>query len=504
MQYRKQGLYMTRPLIIIVLTCLTFIAFVEQVVGDPVAGDHDTTVQANTDQATAPSINEYCPVMPDSLATSDWSTVYRGKQINFCCNNCVDSFRANPKGYLERLPHVPGEDIAAVPIGEQIRTQFRNAVEWARSPGGRVVCVFVIASLLFGAWRKLQQRRAKRNQEPLTVRPVMAEMLVFGLLATVIHLGWNNSQLETEVIKQRVLRVVHHSTYHDHGYPPQPPRPSAENRLAARFYRGNDERSEFLYNGGNYQTATFDIAIQREDGSQVQFGDDVSGQELFVSYSITRPKQSPDRLYATKIMDRIYLTKEYGELMGYDRPVRDFLPIKRLDDFHWNARYSLGVVSTSQGSRLDPATAAREQLLRVPGMTEQFAEWFLEYRKAGYPIRGRADLRHAGIEGEAEQALAAAFGHVTEEGNVYICEANFGPGGRQMGARFHYGIGYKLFVKDGVVLPDSDIWMGPLSRSQKAAKGQIPNNQWLSETPLPSVPERQELSDELLGIDEWE
>ena len=494
---------MTRPLIIIVLTCLTLIAFAEPVTGDPVTGDPVAVAPAST-SSNSYSINEYCPVMPDSLATSDWSTVYRGKQVNFCCNNCVDSFRANPKGYLDRLPHVPNEDVASVPISQQIQTQWRSLVEWARSPGGRGVCVFIVASLLFGAWRALQQRRAKRNEEPFTVRPVMAEMLIFGLLAAVIYLSWNNSHLETEVIKQRVLRVVHHSTYHDHGYPPQPPRPKAENRLAARFYRGNDERSEFLYNGGNYQTATFDVAIQRADGSPVQHGDDVSGEELFVSYSITRPKQSPDRLYAAKIMDRIYLTKEYGELMGYDKPVRDFLPIKRLDDFHWNARYPLGIVSSAEDSRLDPATATREQLVHVSGMTEPFADWFLAYRKAGYPIRGRADLRHAGIEGEAEHALAAAFGHVTEEGNVYVCEANFGPGGKQMGARFHYGIGYKLFVKNGKVLPESDIWMGPLSRSQKAAKGEIPNDQWLSETPLPSVPKRQELSDELLGIDDWE
>ena len=62
------------------------------------------------------SVNEYCPVMPDSPASADWSTVYRGQQVNFCCNNCVDSFRANPKGYLDRLPHIPNDNEASIPF----------------------------------------------------------------------------------------------------------------------------------------------------------------------------------------------------------------------------------------------------------------------------------------------------------------------------------------------------------------------------------------------------
>lgn len=450
------------------------------------------------------SVNEYCPVMPDSPASPDWSTVFRGQQVNFCCNNCVDSFRANPKGYLNRLPHLPNDDVASVPLTEQIAEAWENSVSWIRSPQGSVVVVFIGGALAFGIWRRLQQRRARRNQDPLSVRPVMAEMLIFGLIAAVVHLAWNNSHLEGEVIKQRVLRVVHHSTYHDHGYPPEPPRAKARNRLSARFYRGNDERSEFLYNGGNYQTAIFDVSIQREDGSRVLHGESIEGERLYVSYSIERPEKSPDRLYGAKIMNRIYLTREYGELMGYEKPIRDYLPLKRLDSHHWHARFPLGVVSASETPRLDPTTVTHEELLAVDSVTEEHAEWFLAYREAGLPIRGRADLRHAGIEGAAEIAIASAFGRVALEGNVYVCEANFGAGGRQMGARFHYGIGYKLFIENGKVLPESDIWMGALSRSQKAAKGKIPEDQWLSEKPLPLVPETQELSDALLGIDDWD
>ena len=464
------------------------------------------------DEGERSPANEYCPVMPDTPASPEWTTVYRGQRVDFCCNNCLDSFRRNPVAFLDKLPHVPKSDsgnaASAMPISERFSSAWDNAAgavgQWVLSPQGKIAFVLLTGGLLFGCWRYINKIRARGDRTPVPVRPIYVEMLVFGLAALVIQLTWNKTHLEGEVLEQEVLRVVHHSTYYDHGYPPKPPRPDSPNRLSARFYRGNDERSEFLFNNGNYLTAIFDIGLEREDGTRVRHGESVAGEQLFISFAFERPDHSPDRLYAKQIMDRIYLTQEYGALMGWDTPVHDYLPMERTDSHHWQARYPLGVVAESNATRLDPATATREELLRVEGVTEQVANWFLAYRDGGYPVRGRSDLRQAGIDGVVQESLAAAFDQVAREGTIYVCEANFARPNRQMGARFHYGIQYKLFLESGRVLPESDLWMGSLSRSQKAAKGAIPADQWLSPKPLPMVPTQQDLSDELLGIDDWE
>ena len=197
---------MIRSCVVIALSCFLLALFAEQIVGE------------SSQSPRSPSVNEYCPVMPDSLATGEWNTVYRGQQINFCCNNCVDSFRANPQGYLDRLPHVPHLADDEPSLWMTARTQLISGMDWSRSPQGRPVFVFVAGGLFWFTWRTLQRRRQRNNVGALTVRPVFAEVLVFGLLAAVIQLLWNNSHLEEEIVKQRVLRVVHHSTYHDHGY----------------------------------------------------------------------------------------------------------------------------------------------------------------------------------------------------------------------------------------------------------------------------------------------
>lgn len=44
-------------------------------------------------------------------------------------------------------------------------------------------------------------------------------------------------------------------------------------------------------------------------------------------------------------------------------------------------------------------------------------------------------------------------------------------------------------TSDGVIRPESTIWLGSLSRSQKAATGAIADDEWLSADPLPILPD---------------
>jgi hypothetical protein len=168
----------------------------------------------------------------------------------------------------------------------------------------------------------------------------------------------------------------------------------------------------------------------------------------------------------------------------------------------WQARFPL-LALTDNTATIDPATVTYEQLRSVPGVDDQNARWFMAYRDAGYSIRNSEDLRQAGIGPSARNALASTFRDATHGGIVYVCEANYIAPGKQMGARFHYGIQYKIVVQDGIVQPASNIWMGALSRSQKAAKGAIPDDEWLGPTALPRLPHEQHLTDELSGLDDY-
>ncbi len=51
-----------------------------------------------------PGLNKFCPVMPEEEADPQIITVYEGRTIAFCCDNCLAKFKANPERYLDRLP----------------------------------------------------------------------------------------------------------------------------------------------------------------------------------------------------------------------------------------------------------------------------------------------------------------------------------------------------------------------------------------------------------------
>lgn len=53
--------------------------------------------------STQPTLNKYCPVMTDEEADPNITTVYKGRTIAFCCDNCLAKFKANPERYFDRL-----------------------------------------------------------------------------------------------------------------------------------------------------------------------------------------------------------------------------------------------------------------------------------------------------------------------------------------------------------------------------------------------------------------
>ena len=44
-----------------------------------------------------------CPVMAGPINKNIY-TEYQGKKVYFCCQGCVDKFKANPQEYIAKLP----------------------------------------------------------------------------------------------------------------------------------------------------------------------------------------------------------------------------------------------------------------------------------------------------------------------------------------------------------------------------------------------------------------
>lgn len=79
-------------------------------------------------------------------------------------------------------------------------------------------------------------------------------------------------------------------------------RPQHPPRLGGVYYRGNDERSEELYNGGFYRTATFDIRLADAEGRALAWGDPLPDQPQ-LRLVVERAAHSSPSLFVPTIME---------------------------------------------------------------------------------------------------------------------------------------------------------------------------------------------------------
>ena len=457
------------------------------------ASDDDQPVAESAHSDT----NIMCPVMPDVEAEDLWTTVYKGKVVRFCCNNCVESFRREPEKYVGLLPQLKG--VVPKPV---IAAEEKNSAQSVWLSRTALLLGVLFAGYFVLGWdqsKTLSRGKSRSHLVPL----VVATILAFSI-GHACKTRQTNQMLHVALLKEKAKSEIHLATYYDYGVPPVPNNPQVQPELSRSFYRGNDERSPVLYNGGNYQTAQFDIEIQYEDGTPVKVGDRLTDKPLYIQFSIQKPENAPKRMYDRKMMSRMFLTRSYAPDMGWEQPIPDKTDLQVVkEDERWSCRFELDITGVNNGRRFDPQTISKNELADVAGVGSMAAEWFVAYRDAGYPVNGPDDLRQAGITGQPANVISASLNQASHDGLVYVCEA-FHYKERQLGARFHYGIQYDLKIHDGRIAEGSEIWMGALSRSLKAKKGAIPDDQWLSTKPLPQLPTAQEISDELLGIDDYE
>ncbi len=379
--------------------------------------------------------NVMCPVLSDREATDDYVVTYKGKEIRFCCSECIIEFNKHPEIYEAALPQ-----LQKVPLRVHIQ-EFMGDYGFL-SVGSLLLVVLIVL-------RVLRLKQPSTDEAEVGRMGALLQKKISGTVPLMLlsgYLGFEVYSLQAALSEQRLIDAIHFATFHDFGYPPTPRRPDTEPRLKASFYRGNDERSPKLFNNGNYRTATFNVSLCDDAGAEVSFGDNIEGKDLFVKFEVDRPPFTPDFLYQKDVMDTMFLTAQCDHFLGRDEAVQD----------------AVGLTET-----------------------EPMQKW-----TALFPIRRRD--------------ACSCSSECT--GTVYICEKYFEDskipfvGRRQLGARFHYALRYDLSLKDGIVSPQSDLYMGALYRTRKLPTWRVPMTQWFSHEPIPVLPGENVTDPTLLGI----
>jgi|GEM_PF-1476788 len=382
-------------------------------------------------------VNLMCPVLQDRAATADYAINYKGKEVRFCCSECVVEFQENPEIYENAVPQLQN-----LPLRHQLKLFFGDY-------GGLVIGGTLLAVLI--------ALRVYRWKHPVTATPpdnavsrLFARKIspVIPLIVLSGYLGYEVWSLQHQLHLQQLEDELHYATFYDFGYPPVPRRPETEKRLAASFYRGNDERSSRLFNEGNYRTATFHLSLCDADGQVVDSQSTIDDSELFVRLEIERPPFTPDFLY-WEMMNTMFLTTECDRFLGADGPIQDRVTLTEI---------------------------------------EPMQRW-----EALYPLK-RKPTYCCSTEGERLR------------GTIYVCQEQYADGWlpflpkKRTGSRFHYGIGYDLKVSGDRLTTESDVYMGALYRTRKLPTWRVPMNQWFSHQPIPELPAENVSDPELLGI----
>ena len=253
---------------------------------------------------------------------------------------------------------------------------------------GLTISGLLILGLLGILIRRKQQRgaqlpRLERWLTGLTVERALLALCATGLTAAVIRSldvesEWAKqvSELESKVFQQReggssggggtVAPVP--------GLPLQyqPFRLRHPNALARTYYRGNCERDEKLFNGGNYLTAKLRLSLLSADGKELSYGDELPQEGVVIHFAIERGPGTAEEFYKGQKMSNIFLG---GDEPGTEnRKYVHLQPTK--PDWIWEADFPIatagdsnrklsGTVSVYRGTSLDanPTDAIRHYTL---------------------------------------------------------------------------------------------------------------------------------------------
>lgn len=378
--------------------------------------------------------NEFCPVMPGEKALPEFATDFEGRRVGFCCADCRIKFLADPEAYRQRLITAPPDprprfDLLSLLFG------FVNFAE-----RHKVVIRYVfgaLIALLVALKARALMRRSERPSKLLRSLASLASPL--GLVA--LLLGGACTELGQRLERQRLeedsrvekARQTTPQFVSDKLFSWAWPQALNElpSGLKATYYRGNDERSEKLFNGGDYRTATFHLALQTEYGQQIEPGTVVGDKNLKMRLDIVRAPKTALHFFTREAMARVYLVP-LGSQAG-QKPLA-LTPLK--SEAHWVVEAPLKSVSAT-------------------GYARHNAAWALLVATSSEPLPNVDNT--------------------------------------------HYCIACSLHFNDGIVLPQSRLWMLPIFPSP-ILKGPKTDRQWFSDRPIPEITGENTNDPRLLGV----
>lgn len=223
---------------------------------------------------------------------------------------------------------------------------------------------------------------------------------------------------------------------------PSPLRPRGATGLGGTYFRGNDERSDKLFNGGFYRTATMRLALIDENDQPLTIGQQVTGSQLFVRLEIERALRAAPSLFSDQMMRDVLLTRRAGDRkqpFSTDEPVK--MEVLESGE-RWGAKYRLGDFS-----------------------------------------------------GQSDIAL---------NGTVFVYSGATRSAESVQGSP-QYGIVYGLRIRDRMLQENSELWLGPIlvpANFQFPAEGRITLSEWLDTNPIPEITSDNTTDPKLLGIPE--
>ena len=310
--------------------------------------------------------------------------------------------------------------------------------------------VLVFASILARARvRKLASRKSltwianfgliRQSICLIAIVGVGAWLFQFGLVE---ELEYTNQDLANQLALAKRLPF---QVSLDPGNLTLPPYPMHPRRLGGVYYRGNDERSPALFNGGFYRTATMELWLVDDQNRRYRWGDEIPASPLFISLNIHRGPGTTPMLFSQSVFQSTYLRRfRQSDLVIDSRPF--------------------------ESDRINLSELTPEQ------------QW-----EAKIPLEPALQWKDAATEGM-----------------VYLFYGAQMVDGHQ--GRVHFGIKYNLKLVDNKISNVSELWMG--STYDLGGTVLIPRaseiqlDQWFDFRPIPEIVGENTGDPNLLGIPE--
>ena len=260
--------------------------------------------------------------MPTEKASPEFTAEYSGRTVRLCCRNCVAKFRMKPHEYT-LIAYPPPPNPRSAEWWEAGAVGLAAAFD-GDAVSRRMIYGLVTALVLGGGF--LARRRLARGRDIGRVghgfvwatRPAVLAVGVLGAACVELWVRNTETAAALEQANARATQAAELSQRAKANAPlltwcwPQGLHELPKG-VSGTYYRGNDERSEQLYNGGKYRTATFHLGLERADGRPFQVGDTPDAGGVHLRFRFVRAAGTADHFFRDDEMAKSSLIPTAGD-----------------------------------------------------------------------------------------------------------------------------------------------------------------------------------------------